>query len=71
MSESGGNMSIDPREALQRTIEHREIFHDEMVGLLRAIMRGEVPPARAWPSTAGAACRRSRAAPTCWRRWAR
>ena len=37
--------SIDPREALQRTIEHREIFHDEMVGLMRAIMRGEVPPA--------------------------
>ena len=24
-------MSITPQEALQRTVEHREIFHDEMV----------------------------------------
>jgi anthranilate phosphoribosyltransferase len=38
-------MSISPQEALQRTIEHREIFHDEMVDLMRMIMRGEVPPA--------------------------
>jgi anthranilate phosphoribosyltransferase len=38
-------MSISPHEALQRTIEHREIFHDEMVDLMRMIMRGEVPPA--------------------------
>ena len=38
-------MTITPQEALQRTIEHREIFHDEMVGLMRAIMRGEVSPA--------------------------
>jgi len=37
-------MSISPQEALQRTIEHREIFHDEMVGLMRQIMRGEVSP---------------------------
>jgi anthranilate phosphoribosyltransferase len=36
---------MTPGEALQRTIEHREIFHDEMVGLMRMIMRGEVPPA--------------------------
>ncbi|MFT4246677.1 MAG: anthranilate phosphoribosyltransferase [Pseudomonas sp.] len=35
-------MSITPQEALQRTIEHREIFHDEMVALMRQIMRGEV-----------------------------
>ncbi len=35
---------ITPQEALQRTIEHREIFHDEMVGLMRQIMRGEVSP---------------------------
>jgi len=34
--------SITPREALQRTIEHREIFHDEMIELMRQIMRGEV-----------------------------
>ncbi|HVB84593.1 MAG TPA: anthranilate phosphoribosyltransferase [Rhodanobacteraceae bacterium] len=37
-------VTITPREALQRTIEHREIFHDEMVDLMRQIMRGEVPP---------------------------
>ena len=28
-------MSITPQEALQRTIEHREIFHDEMLDLMR------------------------------------
>lgn len=37
-------MTITPQEALQRTIEHREIFHDEMVELMRQIMRGEVSP---------------------------
>lgn len=37
-------MTITPREALQRTIEHREIFHDEMIDLMRQIMRGEVSP---------------------------
>ena len=35
---------ITAQEALQRTIEHREIFHDEMVGLMRQIMRGDVSP---------------------------
>ena len=35
---------ITPQEALQRSIEHREIFHDEMVDLMRQIMRGEVSP---------------------------
>jgi anthranilate phosphoribosyltransferase len=35
---------ITPQEALQRTIEHREIFHDEMLHLMRLIMRGEVSP---------------------------
>lgn len=35
-------MTITPQEALTRTIEHREIFHDEMVALMRQIMRGEV-----------------------------
>ncbi|MBS0455951.1 MAG: anthranilate phosphoribosyltransferase [Proteobacteria bacterium] len=35
-------MPITPQQALQRTIEHREIFHDEMVDLMRQIMRGEV-----------------------------
>jgi len=38
-------MPMTPQEALQRTIEHREIFHDEMVDLMRQIMRGEVSPA--------------------------
>ncbi|MEN4902053.1 anthranilate phosphoribosyltransferase [Luteimonas sp. TWI1416] len=37
-------MPITPHEALQRTIEHREIFRDEMVELMRQIMRGEVSP---------------------------
>ena len=35
---------ITPQEALQRTIEHREIFHDEMLHLMRMIMRGEMTP---------------------------
>lgn len=35
-------MPITARDALQRTIEHREIFHDEMCDLMRQIMRGEV-----------------------------
>jgi anthranilate phosphoribosyltransferase len=39
------SMGFTPREALQRTIEHREIFHDEMIDLMRQIMRGEVSPA--------------------------
>jgi anthranilate phosphoribosyltransferase len=37
-------MSITPQDALQRTIEHREIFRDEMVELMRQIMRGDVSP---------------------------
>ena len=37
-------MSITPQEALQRTIEHREIFHDEMLALMRRIMTGEMSP---------------------------
>ena len=35
---------ITPQQALQRTIEHREIFFDEMLDLMRQIMRGEVSP---------------------------
>ncbi|MER2530477.1 MAG: anthranilate phosphoribosyltransferase [Candidatus Competibacter sp.] len=38
-------MSITPQEALQRTIEHREIFYDEMLALIRQIMAGEISPA--------------------------
>ena len=37
-------MPITAHEALQRTIEHREIFRDEMVELMRQIMCGEVSP---------------------------
>ncbi|MBN5016342.1 anthranilate phosphoribosyltransferase [Stenotrophomonas maltophilia] len=37
-------MSFSPQEALHRTIEHREIFFDEMVDLMRQIMRGDVSP---------------------------
>jgi anthranilate phosphoribosyltransferase len=37
-------MSITPQEALQRTVEHREIFHDEMLTLMRMIMTGEMSP---------------------------
>lgn len=35
---------ITPQEALQRTIEQREIFHDEMLHLMRLIMKGGVSP---------------------------
>lgn len=37
-------MSITPQDALLRTIEHREIFHDEMLQLMRLIMQGELSP---------------------------
>ena len=41
---TGTPVSITPQEALQRTIEHREIFHDEMLHLMRQIMSGEMSP---------------------------
>ena len=44
---------ITPQEALQRTIEHREIFHDEMLHLMRQIMGGEVSPLMIAAITAG------------------
>jgi anthranilate phosphoribosyltransferase len=37
-------MSITPQQALQRVIEHREIFQDEMLHLMRLIMSGELSP---------------------------
>ena len=37
-------LTITPQEALVRTIEHREIFHDEMLHIMRQIMRGEWSP---------------------------
>ncbi|NCW98986.1 MAG: anthranilate phosphoribosyltransferase, partial [Betaproteobacteria bacterium] len=38
-------MTITAQEALTRCVEHREIFHDEMLTLMRMIMRGELSPA--------------------------
>ncbi|GDX57825.1 anthranilate phosphoribosyltransferase [Comamonadaceae bacterium] len=35
---------ITAQEALLRTIEHREIFHDEMLHIMRLIMSGEMSP---------------------------
>jgi len=35
---------MTPQEALVRVIEHREIFHDEMLALMRQIMNGEMSP---------------------------
>jgi len=40
-------MTISTTEALTRCIEHREIFHDEMLHLMRQLMRGELPPVTA------------------------
>jgi len=38
------NPIITPQQALQRVIEHREIFHDEMLHIMRLIMSGEMSP---------------------------
>ncbi|GAB4179958.1 MAG: anthranilate phosphoribosyltransferase [Rhodocyclaceae bacterium] len=35
---------LKPQDALTRVIEHREIFHDEMLSLMRQIMTGEMSP---------------------------
>jgi len=37
-------MTLTPQQALMRIIEHREIFHDEMLALFRQIMGGEMSP---------------------------
>ncbi len=37
-------MPITDTAALTRVIEHREIFHDEMLALMRRIMNGEMSP---------------------------
>jgi anthranilate phosphoribosyltransferase len=36
--------TLSDTEALTRVIEHREIFHDEMLALMRRIMSGEMSP---------------------------
>ena len=38
------SIKISPQEALLRTIEHREIFHDEMLHIVRQIMSGDLSP---------------------------
>lgn len=37
-------MEITAKEAIQRTVEHREIFGDEMTGLWRELMTGKLSP---------------------------
>ena len=39
-------MKIAIAEAIQRTVEHREVFHDEMLHVMRQIMRGELTQAQ-------------------------
>jgi anthranilate phosphoribosyltransferase len=44
---------ITPQQALLRCIEHREIFHDEMLHLFREIMSGNVSPTMVAALTVG------------------
>ena len=44
MATATASASFSPKEALQRVIEHREIFQEEMVSLMRQIMQGDVSP---------------------------
>src|SRR5215471_14650743 len=46
-------MSITATEALVRCIEHREIFHDEMLALWRRLMSGEMSPVQIAAVTMG------------------
>ncbi|HEU0204282.1 MAG TPA: anthranilate phosphoribosyltransferase [Burkholderiaceae bacterium] len=46
-------MPISPTEALVRCIEHREIFHDEMLALWRKLMGGELSPVQIAAITMG------------------
>ena len=46
-------MAITPTEALVRCIEHREIFHDEMLALWRKLMSGELSPVQIAAVTMG------------------
>ena len=49
-------MAISDTEALTRVIEHREIFHDEMLELMRRIMGGEMSPVISGSSTRRKSC---------------
>ena len=42
--EARAEMAISNSDALTRVIEHRELFHDEMLALMRRIMTGEMSP---------------------------
>lgn len=44
LPEADAAMTITNHDALARTIDHREIFHDEMLALVRRIMGGEMSP---------------------------
>jgi len=46
-------MAITPTDALVRCIEHREIFHDEMLALWRKLMSGELTPVQIAAVTMG------------------
>src|SRR5256885_3313487 len=46
-------MAITTTEALVRCIEHREIFHDEMLALWRKLMSGELSPVQIAAVTMG------------------
>ncbi|HTT12993.1 MAG TPA: anthranilate phosphoribosyltransferase [Burkholderiaceae bacterium] len=46
-------MAITTTEALVRCIEHREIFHDEMLALWRRLMSGELSPVQIAAVTMG------------------
>jgi len=39
-------MKISVSDAIQRTVEHREVFHDEMLHMMRQIMSGELTQAQ-------------------------
>ncbi len=49
---------ITAQEALQRTIEHREIFPDEMLHLMRLIMAGEISPVMTAAILSGLRCKK-------------
>src|SRR6218665_1372514 len=46
-------ISTTAQQALQRTIEHREIFHDKMPHRMRLILNGELAPAMPAPNITG------------------
>jgi anthranilate phosphoribosyltransferase len=51
-------MTFTAQDALQRTIEHREIFYDEMLSLMRQIMAGEISPVMTAAILTGLRCKK-------------